>query len=318
METSHPPKRSIFKSVFISPDEPRLRAGWRLLLQTLLIFILSIVFGLPLGLLDFILPGITSNLLAQQILNVFIMTGAVYIARRWLDRRSFASLGLKLNNRAFVDVLIGILITLPMMGLIFVIEWATGWLTFEGFAWQVDPISIVLKEILVIFFIFIMVGWSEELLSRGYHLQNLESGLNTFWAVLLSSAVFGALHLGNPNATWISAVGILLAGVFLAYGYLRTRQLWLPIGLHIGWNFFEGAVFGFPVSGLDIYQLTRITIDGPELWTGGPFGPEAGLVLIPGLLLGTALIYFYTQGRLGDEDKVQDGTDIPDDSLLPE
>ena len=318
MEKSPQPQRSFFKTVFISPDEPRLRAGWRLLLQTLIIFVLSIVFGLPLGLLDIVLPGIVNNLLLQQLLNVFIMTGAVYIARRWLDRRSFVSLGLKPNRRALTDVLIGILITLPMMGLIFALEWAAGWLTFEGFAWQIDPISIVFKEILVIFFIFVMVGWSEELLSRGYHLQNLESGLNTFWAVLLSSAVFGALHLGNPNATWISAVGILLAGIFLSYGYLRTRQLWLPIGLHIGWNFFEGVVFGFPVSGLDIYQLTRITVNGPELWTGGGFGPEAGLVLIPGVLLGTALVYAYTRDRLGDKDNAQDGTDIPDNSLLPE
>ena len=305
------------KSIFVN-DEPRLRAGWRLLLQTLLIFIFSIIFGLPLGLLDLVFPELINNFLIQNLLNVFIMTGSVFVARRWLDRRSFVSLGLKLRWRALTDLFVGILITLPMMGLIFVIEWATGWLTFEGFAWQIDPISIVIKETLVIFFVFVMVGWSEELLSRGYHLQNLESGLNTFWAVLLSSAVFGIMHLGNPNAKWMSAAGILLAGVFLAFGYLRTRQLWLPIGLHIGWNFFEGAVFGFPVSGLDIYQLTRITIDGPELWTGGAFGPEAGLVLIPALILGAVLIFIYTQGRLGDEDNAQDGISIPDNSLIPE
>jgi hypothetical protein len=145
----------------------------------------------------------------------------------------------------------------------------------------------------------------------------LESGLNTFWGVLISSAIFGIMHLGNPNATWISAVGILLAGVFLAFGYLRTRQLWLPIGLHIGWNFFEGVVFGFPVSGLDSYRFTHITINGPEIWTGGPFGPEAGLVLIPALILGSMLIFVYTRRRLGDKDHAQQGSDIPDDSLLP-
>ena len=103
--------------------------------------------------------------------------------------------------------------------------------------------------------------------------------------MLLSSLWFGIAHLGNPNtdAKVFVAVGIFLAGVFLAYGYLSTKQLWLPIGLHIGWNFFEGVGFGFPVSGLDIYHLTRITVSGPELWTGGAFGPEAGLVLLPGI-----------------------------------
>jgi hypothetical protein len=69
--------------------------------------------------------------------------------------------------------------------------------------------------------------------------------------------------------------------------------------MHRGWNFFEGVVFGFPVSGLDIYPLTRIQVEGPELWTGGAFGPEAGLIVIPALILGGVLIYFYTLRRTG-------------------
>jgi membrane protease YdiL (CAAX protease family) len=132
---------------------------------------------------------------------------------------------------------------------------------------------------LTFFVVFILVGWNEELLSRGYQMQNIASGTNLFWGVVLSSSVFALLHLGNPNATWVSTAGIFFAGVFLAYGYIRTKQLWLSIGLHIGWNFFEGVVFGFPVSGLDIYALTRIEVSGPELWTGGAFGPEAGLIV---------------------------------------
>ena len=66
------------------------------------------------------------------------------------------------------------------------------------------------------------------------------------------------------------------------------------MGLHLGWNLFEGVGFGFPVSGLDIYHLTRITVSGPEVWTGGAFGPEAGLVVIPGMVLGAVLIYIYS------------------------
>jgi hypothetical protein len=92
-------------------------------------------------------------------------------------------------------------------------------------------------------------------------------------------------------------MGIFLAGVFFAYAYIRTKQLWLPIGMHIGWNFFEGVVFGFPVSGLEPYALTRITVQGPEIWTGGVFGPEAGLIVLPALILGAFLIYLYTMRR---------------------
>ena len=289
--------KSLVKTTFISPDEPRLRAGWRLLLQTLLIFVI----GTGLGILMFVFPmplavtQLATNMLANQIFELIAFTGSIYLARRLLDRRSFVSLGLRWDREALLDVLVGIGISAAMMVLIFVIQWGFGWLTFEGFAWGSIAGVTALQQTLLALLIFILVGWNEELLSRGYHLQTLESGLNRFWGVLLSSAVFGVLHLANPNATWIGAAGILLAGIFLAYGYLRTEQLWLPIGLHIGWNFFEGVVFGFPVSGLKTFSLIQIEVAGPTILTGGAFGPEAGLVLLPGMLLGAALIWLYTR-----------------------
>lgn len=286
-------ERSFLAQIFLSPDEARLRAGWRLLIQTILMLVIGTILG---GIVS--LFGVRDlDVLWGQILNFVIITGSVYVARRWLDKRSFESLGLKLDQHTLVDILAGIGITFLQMGFIYVLMLGLGWLTFEGFAWEFDPINVVVTNVLMAFIVFIFVGWNEELLSRGYHLQTIASGLNLFWGVVISSAVFGLLHLGNPNATWVSAAGIFFAGVFLAYGYIRTKQLWLPIGLHIGWNFFEGVGFGFPVSGLDIYALTRITVHGPELWTGGAFGPEAGLIVLPALILGAFLIYLYTMRR---------------------
>jgi hypothetical protein len=106
------------------------------------------------------------------------------------------------------------------------------------------------------------------------------------------------IQSGNPHATWISAVGIFVAGLFLALGYLCTGQLWLSIGLHIGWNFFEGVVFGFPVSGTTSYPLLRVQVSGPAAWTGGAFGPEAGLIVLPALLIGALLVSLYARWRL--------------------
>ena len=289
------PERSILARIFLSPDEPRLRAGWRLVLQTVLMFVFGTVFGLIAALLGLLDASPTS--IWGRVIDFLVITSSVYVARRWLDKRSFESLGLKLDRHTLLDLLTGIGITFLQMGFIYILMLAFGWLTFEGFAWEFDPLNVVISGVLTFFAIFIFVGWTEELLSRGYHLQTIASGLNLFWGVVISSAVFGLLHLGNPNATWVSAAGIFFAGIFLAYGYVRTKQLWLPIGLHIGWNFFEGVVFGFPVSGLDIYALTRVTIHGPELWTGGAFGPEAGLIVLPALLLGGLLIYLYTIRR---------------------
>jgi len=298
MSEIHPiPKRSFIANIFISSNEPRLRAGWRLLLQTLLMVILAVILQSVLSMA--IIRGGSGNndLFISQILELTIFVTSIYIARRFLDKRSFVSLGLQINKQAFTDIFSGIAITFVMMGSIYFAETAAGWLTFESFAWQNESVSNVSTGVLTFLAVFIFVGWNEELLSRGYHLQTLASGTNLFWGVIISSSLFGLGHLGNPNATWVSAAGIFFAGIFLAYGYLRTGQLWLSIGLHIGWNFFEGVVFGFPVSGLDIYRLIHHQIQGPEIWTGGAFGPEAGLIILPTLAMGSGLIYFYTRGR---------------------
>jgi hypothetical protein len=296
-EVQPTPKRSFISKIFISSDESRLRAGWRLLLQTLIMIILAVILQSALGI--FFTPGKNGNadLFIGQILELLTFTLSIYIARRFLDKRSFVSLGLQVNKRAIADILTGIAITFVMMGSTYFAEVAAGWLTFESFAWQNEPALNVMTGVLTFFAVFVFVGWNEELLSRGYHLQTLVSGTNVFWGVVISSSVFGLAHLGNPNATWVSAAGIFFAGVFLAYGYLRTGQLWLSIGLHIGWNFFEGVIFGFPVSGLDIYRLIRHQIQGPEIWTGGAFGPEAGLIVLPALIIGSVLIYLYTRDR---------------------
>jgi hypothetical protein len=301
-----PKNRSVLENIFLSPDEPRLRAGWRLLLQTILMVFLGGCFGIVLVIILVLLyPSILGSveslppelLLLSVLVEAFVFTVSIFLARRFLDKRSIESLGLRLNTWTLIDILTGIGITFLQMGLIYLLMSGLGWIIFQGFAWQFDPLRLVLKNTLLFFIIFIFVAWSEELLCRGYQLQTIASGTNLLWGVLLSSAIFGILHIFNPGANFASTLGIFLAGLFFAYAYVRTRQLWLPIGMHLGWNFFEGVGFGFPVSGLDIYPLTRIQVHGPELWTGGRFGPEAGLVVIPALVLGVLLVYLYSRKR---------------------
>jgi uncharacterized protein len=291
------PEQTIIAKIFLSPDEARLRAGWRVLAHTV---------GYNMFLVCLIIPALVpvlafnvspQSLWLNEIIAILAVTPAVFLARRFLDRRSVVSLGLKLNGQTILDLLAGIIITFVMMGIIFGLEVMAGWLRFESFAWESESVGSVAISIVGSFLLFILVAWHEELLFRGYRLQNITEGLNPIWGVVISSLWFGAVHSFNPHATVISSAGIFLAGLFLAYGYLRTGQLWLSIGLHIGWNFFEGVVFGFPVSGLNIYRLTRIQVHGPDLWTGGAFGPEAGLVILPALLIGIGLIFIYTRRR---------------------
>jgi len=292
-------QRSIIAQILLSPDENRLRLFWRLAVAFVMLMVLFVVFGIP----AVILTGPAAvtldetGLLINAVVLALAATLAIFLARRWVDMRPFTGLGLHWDVNAWRDLLVGIGITGLMIGLIFLIELATGWLRFEAFAWQLQPPGAVLRGLALMLVTFVLVGWTEELIARGYLLQNLAEGLNLFWAVILSSLIFGLAHVANPSFSITATAGLFLAGLFLAYGYLSTRSLWLPIGLHIGWNFFEGTIFGFAVSGTESFSLIRHNVSGPVLFTGGSFGPEAGLVLLPGLLFGAGAIYLYTLGR---------------------
>jgi len=141
-------------------DEPRLRAGWRLLLQTIMQWLFTFGVGLPLAVLALIGIALLDNLFILQLVGFITITGSVFIARRLLDRRSITSLGLELKPRAITDLGIGILISLPMMGLIYLVFWAAGWLTFESFAWHEDALSTVILEIMAAFVVFVLASIS--------------------------------------------------------------------------------------------------------------------------------------------------------------
>lgn len=294
--------RSLLAQIFLSPTERRLRAGWRLLLQSIVLLVILSILSIGVVILTTLLGIDLSTIPPLSLVNLLptavSMTLAVWMGRRLLDRRPFASLGFHFDRRAVIDLVVGVLIPGAMMGAIYLLEIALGWLRFDGWAWQTVTPGQVVLGVLSGLLGFAVVGYQEELLSRGYHLQNIRDGMGLGWGLFLSSAIFALMHLGNPNVTWYTTLpGLLAAGYFLAFGWLRTRQLWLPIGLHIGWNFFEGTVFGFPVSGIDLLGLIRQTPTGPLSFTGGPFGPEAGLVLVPAMAVGVALVWLYTRGR---------------------
>jgi membrane protease YdiL (CAAX protease family) len=284
--------RSLSSRIFLTGDQSRLRAGWRLLIAVFLT-------GMFFNLVDWVRSALSlsgpTSLIISRCIDVFVVTSALYITRRFVDKRSFTSLGLDLNKQAGMDVLMGITIAFVLMLGVYGIEYSLGWLTLESFAWQTESQTVVISQTLGYFVAYMLTAWHEELVYRGYILQTLASGLNLRWAILISSVYFGIEHLSNPNSSWMAAAGIFFIALLFIYGFIRTGQLWLPIGLHIGWNFFQSSVFGFTVSGLDRPGLLDITVSGPELWTGGAFGPEAGIIILPICVLGAVLVHLYTK-----------------------
>jgi membrane protease YdiL (CAAX protease family) len=247
-----------------------------------------------------------TGMLASAAAGAIGITGASYLSRRFLDRRSFRSLGFGFDRHTIPDVVVGFLIPGVQLGLVLALQIAVGWTRWEGWAWDMSSTVAVASGLALSLAVFILVGYQEELLSRGYQLQNLVEGSGLRVALFISSAIFALLHLANPGSGWPSTLGLLAAGYFLAFGWVRTRRLWLSIGLHIGWNFFEGTVFGFPVSGLEPFTLAKHTVVGPAWATGGPFGPEAGLLMVPAYAVGIGLVLLYTRRRVPSP-----GPDLP-------
>lgn len=308
--------------IFWDGQRRRLRALWRLLLHLLLLMALAIAASLLGG---WLLTSLGYSNVVETMANpeesatsllgtplvavgtLLVFTLAVWLSGRWLDRRRFAAFGLHTDGRWWRDLFFGLALGGVLMTLIFVVERAAGWITVTG-TWQSPPGTSFGIAILTPVVLFLCVGVYEELWSRGYLLTNMAEGLSFLgertaiiagW--VLSSAVFGVLHAMNPNATAISTFNLVLAGLFLGLGYLRTGELAIPIGLHITWNFFQGNVFGFPVSGNDVAQATVIAIQqgGDPLVTGGAFGPEAGLIGVGAILVGSGAIWWWTRDRDG-------------------
>jgi membrane protease YdiL (CAAX protease family) len=134
----------------------------------------------------------------------------------------------------------------------------------------------------------------EEIVFRGVVYRRLEERLGTTIALVVSAAAFGLVHAGNPGANWASTLAIALeSGVLLGLAYAATRSLWLPIGLHFGWNFTEGGIFGAAVSGGQNSGLINAPLAGPPLITGGAFGPEASLAAIAVSLSASIALAWY-------------------------
>jgi membrane protease YdiL (CAAX protease family) len=274
------PQVSGLRALFVR--DGRLRAGWRLLAYVILIFACSFVIGLPaMSLAAFVLP---EGFFAPLLLNLLAYPAiwlATWLAQRFLDKKRFVDLGFERPPGWWPELLVGVAFGGLLMLGIFVLEMSLGWVRITGVAWQNGPLNAI-RALALGSAVFVAVAFTEELLARGYLLQTVADGLNLAWGVLISSVIFGLLHATNPNATAISTFNLVIAGLFLAVGYVVTRRLWLPIGLHFGWNFFQGTVFGFPVSGTNFVTLVQQTETGPDMMTGGAFGPEAGLTGLAG------------------------------------
>lgn len=322
------------KRLFWNSEERRLAMFWRLLfgfgLYMVFIFFLQAIIGAAGAIVvmatggyspeSFTSPGFAMQFAAELqampvftlLISVSTLIGsvlAIFLAGRFLDRRRFADFGLRFKALWWSDFAFGLALGAVLMAFIFLVEWLMGWVTITGEQLAAQAGAAIGVGLLVAAIRYICVGIYEELLSRGYMLRNLGEGFKNLGispklAILigyfLSSVVFGLLHANNPNATLMSTLNLMVAGLFLGLGYILTGELGISIGIHMTWNFFQGNVFGFPVSGLQSgASIINIQQSGPVVWTGGAFGPEAGIIGLLAMGLGCLLTVLYVKARHG-------------------
>lgn len=291
--------------IFWNPEDRRLRAAVRLALHAGALAILTPLISkvgttvMP----DADIWGV--SLLTPQwlVLMTFIAAGSflvMYLMGRYVDRRQFSDFGWILNRRWWQDLAFGFLLAFLLISIIFWLELLFGWVKVTGYFVGEGNFA---STIFLGFLFLIVAAIQEETISRSYQLKNLAEGFSfigqkraLITATLFSSIGFGLMHLATPHCSFQSIANLTFAGAVYAFAYLVTGRIGLPLGMHISWNFFEGLFYGFPVSGT-VFDTKVIAIEqsGPELVTGGAFGPEAGIIRLPMLFLALAAIYGWTK-----------------------
>ena len=223
---------------------------------------------------------------ASEVVGVAVITALVvlvYLASvRWVERRAPDEFK---ADRALPEWIAGLILGFVLFSAVMGILWALG-VYHSGGRGTTRGLAAGLM-------LALSSGIMEEILFRGLLFRVSAKILGTWGALLLTAALFGAVHVFNPGATVSSSLAIALeAGILLGAAYAATARLWLPMGLHIAWNFTEGPLFGMTVSGGSMGAgLLRGALSGPRILTGGQFGPEASIIAVLVLSGGGALFH---------------------------
>ena len=221
---------------------------------------------------------------------------AVYLFRKFVDRKDLLSLGISIDGH-FSEIMTGFFLAPAIIGLgvIFLfftrhLEWDSN--DFNGQSFAIDLGTLV------------FIAISEEIVFRGYVLNNLMQSFHKWIALVVSSLLFALFHLSNPGISILPLMSLFLVGMLLGLNYTYTKNLWFSIALHFSWNFFQGLLYGFKVSGIQLYSLLQANLKGDSTITGGDFGFE-GSVLATALLFFVLVIFYFVYERKFDSGKLK-------------
>ena len=274
---------------------PLIKQGW---LRVFLFFIGFFVFQLIGGAVVALLLSISGNadialdkiaaadsafsiaiLVSFNFITAFLL---VFFFRKFIDRKTIYSLGWNLSDNK-IHALAGFFTGTACVGISTLSLAAMGNLSFTG--WLVD-----IPDLFFSLGVMVLVAVAEEFMFRGYILANLVESVNKYAALFISAVLFMLAHATNPGVSWLALVNIFLAGLILGVNYIYTGNLWYAIFFHFMWNYLQGPILGYKVSGLSFQSLIQQEMNGSELVTGGSFGLEGSIIATVFLILFTILL----------------------------
>lgn len=281
----------------VEKKEPKRLPVWACIPLFIVVFLIFMgLYGtLTQGFLSLVLgvearhPGMVGYILLETSMLVAVLTAAAIMLR--FERRPFSDLGLSVKGHAR-GLWYGFLMAVLLYFLGFGLSLMMGEVEVTGF--QFKPL-----DLLGALLFFLLVALFEEILMRGYILGRLlHTHLNKFLSLFISAALFALLHIFNPEIDILPMVNLVLAGMLLGASYLYTRNLCFPISLHLFWNWIQGPILGYQVSGNN-FMSTMLKLHMPEenVLNGGAFGFEGSLICTVLMIVFTILIVWWGEKR---------------------
>ncbi|WP_138415907.1 CPBP family intramembrane glutamic endopeptidase [Aquibacillus sediminis] len=279
----------------------QVRAGWMILLALIVMFAAQGLFMVPGFVLFDLLQTTTTDMMSgldrHPWIALIIQGGGTFggllmtlMFWRFVNKRAVKEIGF---NKRGKDLLFGLLLGAASITAIFLLLFITGNVELLN-RFSAPEFS---TYTITFFILFILVGFFEEIFFRGYVMSTMVNRGNSKWLVYIVSALlFSVVHGTNPNVSLFGLINILLVGLLFAYMFDVTKSLWLAIGYHITWNYFQGNVFGFAVSGTVPHGIYNVDVSNGNDWlTGGSFGLEGGLLATIFILLGFVVTNWYVK-----------------------
>ncbi|NLM36399.1 MAG: CPBP family intramembrane metalloprotease [Clostridiales bacterium] len=292
------------RNIFTNKNS-QLRSGWKITIVYLSFFFAMNILALIFGLVLMIYEMATNNMTAEQLMEwsnnldktlTNINTGLGFTLNllqclllifftilfwKIFDKRPIRDIGMINIKKGYKDLIKGLLFGAISLLVVFAILLLSGNIALARPLTEPNfNISLITSLIL-----FIFVGINEEMFVRGYCMTVLKQTGKSSVVVIVSSIIFSLMHSLNPGMNILSYINLFLFGLLTAYMTIKSKNIWLAIGYHITWNYFEGNICGFLVSGLETNSLFTLEKVTPNILNGGSFGPEGGLVVTFILLL---------------------------------